>query len=96
VKLRWSPEAEAELLAIHDYIAADNPTAADPIERGLHEAADSLSTFPHKGRIGRWEGTRELVLTGSPYLIVYQLRSDAIYIVRVVHGHQLWPPEDAP
>ncbi len=92
MKIKWSPESEDDLAAIYDYIAADNPAAADRVEQRLLDAADGLSMFPNRGRTGRLEGTRELVLSGSPYLIIYQIRTDALYIVRLMHGARRWPP----
>jgi addiction module RelE/StbE family toxin len=94
VKLKWSPEAEADLGAVHDYIAAESSSTAGRIELSIYDAASSLLLFPNRGRSGRWEGTRELVLTSLPYLIIYQIRSDDLYIIRILHGKQLWPPAD--
>ena len=36
-------------------------------------------------------GSRELVITGTPYLAAYRVENDAVVIVRVVHGAQRWP-----
>jgi toxin ParE1/3/4 len=47
--------------------------------------------FPHRGRPGKKEGTRELVLSPLPYLVVYGISGDAVHIVRVLHGAQKWP-----
>ena len=45
------------------------------------------------GRAGEPEGTRELVVTGTPYVLQYRLRPELVEIVRVLHGAQLAPPE---
>ena len=47
--------------------------------------------FPNRGRLGKKEGTRELVMSPSPYVVVYTVRGDAIYVVRILHGAQQWP-----
>ena len=39
--------------------------------RRLYGAAKSLKQFPHRGRIGRKDGTRELIIAPLPYVIVY-------------------------
>ena len=46
------------------------------------------------GRSGRVEGTRELVISRTPYLVVYRFEevADQILIVRLLHGAQRWPP----
>jgi plasmid stabilization system protein ParE len=47
--------------------------------------------FPELGRPGRKAATRELILTGLPYLAIYRLRNNAIEILRILHGAQVWP-----
>ena len=50
-----------------------------------------LGENPRVGRPGRWTGTRELVITGTPYIAPYRVRAGAIEILRVFHGAQEWP-----
>jgi plasmid stabilization system protein ParE len=38
-----------------------------------------------RGRLGREPGTRELVVTRLPYVVVYAVRDDTVWIVRVLH-----------
>jgi len=52
---------------------------------------EALAQFPNQGRTGRKSGTRELVLSGSPYIAMYRLHRDAIEILRILHGAQSWP-----
>ena len=68
-----------------DYIALDNPTAAEGVYRGIVEAARKLSQFPALGRPGRHPETRELSVSGLPYLIVYEVNADAVTILAVFH-----------
>ena len=48
-------------------------------------------TFPNRGRLGKKDGTRELVLSPLPYIVVYTVHGDLINIVRILHGAQQWP-----
>ena len=80
MELRWTREAAADLERIADYLFQHAPD----------RAADLLE-FPHRGRPGKKEGTRELVLSPLPYLVVYAVRSDVIFVVRILHGAQQWP-----
>lgn len=75
------------MLAIEDYVAAFNPAVARRLSTELVVAADSLTTFPERGRPGLEPGTRELVAV-RPYLIVYRTEenSERVWIVRVLHG----------
>lgn len=59
--------------------------------RAIYEATAGLSHFAERGRPGRKEGTRELVLLSLPYIIVYQLTEDTVHIARILHGRQRWP-----
>jgi len=50
-----------------------------------------LENFPELGRTGRKPDTRELVFTGLPYLAIYRIRGEAVEILRILHGAQIWP-----
>ncbi|WP_296900229.1 type II toxin-antitoxin system RelE/ParE family toxin [Thiohalocapsa sp.] len=43
------------------------------------------------GRPGRVLDTRELMVTGTPYLVPYTVSDNEIVILRVLHGAQQWP-----
>ena len=91
--VRFSPTAEADLDAIHDYIAEENAIAALRIVDALLLAADQLGAFPFLGRPGRVDGTRELIVPRTPYMMVYTLPD--IYhvdIETIVHTRRQWPP----
>jgi toxin ParE1/3/4 len=51
-----------------------------------------LADHPHMGRAGRVDGTRELVVARTPYLVVYRVISTEVRIIRVLHSAQCWPP----
>jgi len=91
VRVRWLRVALANLEAEADYIAEDNPAAADRVVRRILRAVDLLSKNPAMGRPGRVPGTRELVVDDTPYIITYRARANAIEILRVFHGARKWP-----
>lgn len=91
MKIRWLEDALADLEAAYDYIAIDNPQAAERIFRQIRDAVRSLAQQPNRGRPGRVPGTRELVITGTPFLLPYRIRGQAIEILRVYHGAREWP-----
>jgi len=43
------------------------------------------------GRDGRVEGTRELVVSGLPYIVVYRITGSDVHIVGIQHTSRLWP-----
>ena len=73
------------MAAIKQYIAADNPIAAEQVVTYIIATADSLSAFPLLGRMGRKAGTRELVVPQYPYLLVYRLTASKVTILTVAH-----------
>jgi plasmid stabilization system protein ParE len=36
-------------------------------------------------------GTRELVVIGTPYIVIYRIEATAIVVLRVLHAAQRWP-----
>jgi plasmid stabilization system protein ParE len=50
-----------------------------------------LINQPQLGRVGRVEGTRELVLTGTHYILPYRLNGQKIQILAVFHTSRKWP-----
>ncbi len=91
MELRWAEEAAADLEHITDYLFQNAPERAAELVRAMYNAPAALLTFPHRGRAGKKEGTRELVLSSLPYIVVYQIAGEVIHIVRILHGAQKWP-----
>ena len=91
MRIVWTEPAVYDLAAARDYIARENPRAADrQVERVLAAVAGLLQ-FPEIGRPGRRTGTRELVINRTPYIAAYRLHGDTIEILRVMHSRQRWP-----
>ena len=70
------------------FIAAENPTAAARVRRSVSSAVLRLPDFPESGRIGQFPGTRELVVTNLPYIVLYRMSGDMVEILRVFHTSQ--------
>jgi toxin ParE1/3/4 len=95
MNIEWSDFAISDRNAIFDYIEADNPRAAVTVDDRIEKAAECLIVFPESGRPGRIDGTRELVIAGTPYIAAYRVSRSTVRILRVLHGAQLWPNEIA-
>ena len=91
MQLRWTGEAAVDLEHITDYLFQNAPERAAELVRGIYNAPVALPTFPYRGRAGKKEGTRELVLSSLPYIVVYQITGEVIHVVRILHGAQKWP-----
>jgi plasmid stabilization system protein ParE len=57
------------------------------------DAANSLEFMPSRGRAGRIAGTRELVIPGLPYILVYEVMDTAVHIHHIYHAARNWPGE---
>jgi plasmid stabilization system protein ParE len=62
------------------------------VRRHIRTAVLRLGEFPQSGRAGHFPGTRELVLAGLPYVVVYRVTPDSVEIIRVFHASMDWPP----
>jgi addiction module RelE/StbE family toxin len=89
MRLEWSAYAQADRDAIFDYIEADSPQAAIAVDDRIREQVETLIRFPQSGRPGRIEGTRELVINRTPYVVA----GDTVRILRMLHGARRWPDD---
>ena len=91
--LVWLPTAIKNREDQIDYIAQDSPKAA--IDQGdrIEEQINMLIDYPEMGKPGRKKNTREMVISKTPFIVVYRCKphSQRIEIMRLVHGSQLYP-----
>ncbi|WP_284775613.1 type II toxin-antitoxin system RelE/ParE family toxin [Agrobacterium sp. lyk4-40-TYG-31] len=94
MRIIWTRRYLKELVAISDYIAEQNPRAAARVIGLIHrKTGDLLAANPFIGRRGDIEGTRELVIPGTPYIVAYRVMGDDIQVLFVQHGAREWPRE---
>jgi toxin ParE1/3/4 len=91
MQVRWTPAAADDLENIANYLFEKTPENAARLIREIYRTPSELKNFPNRGREGKKEGTRELVMPSLPYIIVYRVKSNTVRIVRVLHGSQEWP-----
>jgi toxin ParE1/3/4 len=91
VILSWLPIAINERYDQLEYIALDDPLAAISQDEEIEQQTNLLATQPKMGRIGRVKGTRELVISRTPFIAVYRIAGQRIEILRFLHGAQKWP-----
>jgi toxin ParE1/3/4 len=81
----WTFSALADVEGIRRYIGNFNPYAARDMAERIIEAADSLATLPHRGRLVPGSQLRESTIA-RPYIIRYRVDADRVIILRVRHG----------
>jgi toxin ParE1/3/4 len=79
-----------DLDRIHAWIAKDRPGSAASVVDRILESVGRLGRFPYMGHVGKAPGTYEWVVTGLPYIVVYEVDSahDELKITAVFHGAQ--------
>lgn len=90
MQVRWQEDAIKDLVALRRHIAQDNPQAAERIASTILQRVKLLNEHPLLGKAGRIHTTRELVVTATPYTIVYLPQPDLITILHVFHQAQEW------
>jgi toxin ParE1/3/4 len=92
VNIVFTPEAMADLRAIHTIIAENNERAADQVIARIRQAIMIFERFPMLGRPGRVEDTREFAIPGLPYTIIYRIASvTELDILTIIHQRQKFP-----
>jgi toxin ParE1/3/4 len=90
--IEWTEQATRQLDQAYDYIALSNSEAvAARITMQIVTSVQQLAAFPMSGRSGRVPGTRELIISNTPFVAAYSVDDDRIVILAVYHGAQKWP-----
>jgi toxin ParE1/3/4 len=79
-----------DLERIHAWIEKDRSDSADSVIDRILERTEQLERFPYIGRIGRAPDTYELVVSGLPHIVVYQVNADddVVIVIGVFHVAQ--------
>lgn len=86
MRLVFTRAAAADLDGIIDYIALDSPAAAENVFRAIVATTERLTNFPEIGHVGRLPDTREILVAGLPYLIIYKVAAETVTILAVFHS----------
>ncbi len=88
-----SDSARRHIDEIHDYIARDNPLAAQRVTDRIDHYVHLITECPQIGRKTLERGTRMLVAKPYPYIVFYRYfaPSDEVRILRVLHSAQRRP-----
>lgn len=91
MKIKWLQKALFDLDEVESYIAEDNPSAAIDTVLKIINMVGLLSEQPGIGRAGRVPGTKELIITKTPFIVPYRVVNDEVQILRVYHKSRKWP-----
>ena len=91
MRVKWTRRALREQDEAFEWIVTKNPTAAREVIERMHSATQLLADQPRMGRSGRIARTRELVITRTPYVVVYRIGTEQVEILAVIHHARDWP-----
>ena len=96
MQLKWTDLANADLDHVEAYITQENDivVAIDVVLKIIDTTELMLLNHPAAGRLGRVKNTRELVINGVPFVVIYRhvKALGRVEILRVLHDAQQWPP----
>jgi len=52
----------------------------------FEEVTTLVGRFPYLGREGRLRGTRELMVSGTPYVFIYRVERSVVTILDIQHS----------
>jgi toxin ParE1/3/4 len=81
--------AYADIQEIYEWIASDSISNANSVSVRIEDAIDyNIGVHPFMGRQGDTPGTREWVVSGLPYIIIYEVdvERDTLTVRGVIHG----------
>ena len=88
MKVRYSPRATADIIAIADYLTERNRVAARAVDAAIRRtASDLLAEFPGSGRVLKQRSNvRVMPVIRYPYLVFYRISAGEVLIVHIRHG----------
>ena len=87
----WTEPALADLDAIADYIALDNPSAARTLVRNVFAHVDQLEAHPDSGSFPQdLSGKRYRHIVEPPCRVIYRhaRKEGVVYVIHVRRGEQ--------
>jgi plasmid stabilization system protein ParE len=90
--IAWTEQATRQLDQAREYIALSNSgEVAARIALQIVGSVQQLAAFPMSGWLGRTPGTRDPVVSDTPFIVAYTIEKGGILILAVYRGAQRWP-----
>lgn len=86
MRLAIAQAVDFDIATILEFVSTSDPQQGRKTVLAIQHAAQKLAGFPHIGRPGRILGTRELILTDYPYILVYTADENTVTVVAVLHA----------
>ncbi|ANL36726.1 toxin-antitoxin system toxin RelE/ParE family protein (plasmid) [Rhizobium phaseoli] len=86
--VKWLHQALLDREGQIRHIFSQNPQAAIAMDDVIRHQAKMLADHPEAGRSGRLQGTKELVIPRTAFLLIYRIdrKAQRVEILRLLHG----------
>jgi len=82
-----TPEAEKDVFEITKIIRSkESLLAAKQVIGDLKKQFISLAETALSGRVGVCDRTREVVMTGLPFIVIFEKKATSLTVLRILHG----------
>jgi toxin ParE1/3/4 len=88
VEIVWSALARTRLREIRACVARGKPEAAERLAMRIVAMLEALRNHRYLGRVGVEPGIRELVIGGTPYIVLYRVQGQRATISTIWHAAQ--------
>lgn len=96
MKVRFTPRARDELVAILDYIDQRSPQGARNVKSAIFKTIDVIAQFPEGGGLADEDRVRVLPTGRYPFLVYWTVEADGLWIVHIRHARRRpWPQTSA-
>jgi toxin ParE1/3/4 len=86
-EIAWAESAVDALLEACEFIAKGSPSYASALAVRAESAAESLGTFPERGRqVPEYQDSDVRELFIDSYRLIYRLRESSVVVIAFVHG----------
>jgi toxin ParE1/3/4 len=92
-KIKMTASAQSDIRILWDYISQNNPENAVEFISEIEKRIYSLSSLPERnpvipeGEFLKTSDYRHLIY--KKYRIIYRIRSEIVYVLRIFHGSKL-------
>jgi addiction module RelE/StbE family toxin len=92
MRIQWTPEARAQLRAIHEHIAQESPKIAQQVIERVLSRCGRLADLPRSGRkVPDYNRDDLRELSVRPYRLIYRVMEEQVDIISVMHVRRLLP-----
>jgi toxin ParE1/3/4 len=91
MKVIWGLRAKRDLHELIAYLLDRSLQGTENVAARIQSSTELLGRMPHAGRLGRIQGSREMVVSNTPYILAYRIVSGRVRILRVYHSARRWP-----